>query len=122
MVMASADLQGKPQAATVEYVMDGNTLLINTFTYYRKYPNLLANPQVACVITEAENKTLQFDAKIVLLEGDEAETVRQLMIKKKPQAANFFIDETTRFFRISPTWMRLRDYTVKPLKVTELTL
>ena len=39
MTLATSDLEGKPEAATVEYVVDGDSLLINTFISYRKYKN-----------------------------------------------------------------------------------
>jgi uncharacterized pyridoxamine 5'-phosphate oxidase family protein len=119
MTLATATGDGKPEAATVEYVLDGSDLLINTYVYYRKYKNLVDNPFVACVITTADDKTLQFDGRIEQLDGDNARDAKQKMLKAEPDFANFFNDNDTRFFRITPTWMRLRDYTKEPLEVTE---
>ena len=119
MALATAGIDNKPEVATVEYVLDGETLLINTFMHYRKYTNLISNPQVACVVTTGEEITLQFDASIEQLEGAEAEVAKQRMLKVEPDFADFFNDVTTRFFRVTPTWMRLRDYTKQPLEVTE---
>jgi len=120
MTLATSSVEGKPEAATVEYVMDGDELLINTFTYYRKYKNLLENPYVACVITTGQEKTLQFDGSIELLKSEDAENAKQKMLIADPDFANFFNDNETRFFKITPTWMILRDYTEHPMKVYEL--
>jgi uncharacterized pyridoxamine 5'-phosphate oxidase family protein len=111
MTLATADNSGKPEAATVEYVMDGEDLLVNTYTYYRKFNNLINNPQVACVITHGEEYTLQFDAKVSVLDSIDADEAKAKMIAKEPGFADFFNDKDTRFFRVSPYWMRLRDYT-----------
>jgi uncharacterized pyridoxamine 5'-phosphate oxidase family protein len=121
MALATASKAGKPEVATVEYVLDGDELLINTYTYYRKYQNLLGNPQVACVITANHDQTLQFEGGIRQLEGKEAEDAKQKMLVAEPDFADFFNDNDTRFFRISPTWMRLRDYTKEPMETTEYT-
>lgn len=119
MALATANKSSKPEVATVEYVLDGDDLLLNTFVYYRKYTNLTNNPQVACVVTTGEDKTLQFDADVIALDGSEADSVRQKMLEEEPNFADFFNDTDTRFFRLRPTWMRLRDYTNGPVKEIE---
>jgi uncharacterized pyridoxamine 5'-phosphate oxidase family protein len=121
MTLATSSKQGKPEAATVEYVLDGDELLVNTYTYYRKYQNILDNPQVACVVTTNHDMTLQFDGTIKLLDGDDAQYAKRKMLEVEPDFADFFNDSDTRFFRIAPTWMRLRDYTKEPMEVTEYT-
>jgi hypothetical protein len=63
--------------------------------------------------------TLQFNATAVELVGGEADLAKSKLLKFDPGFEGFFNDESTRFFKISPTWMRLRDYTQNPLKVTE---
>jgi nitroimidazol reductase NimA-like FMN-containing flavoprotein (pyridoxamine 5'-phosphate oxidase superfamily) len=120
MALATANKQGKPEVATVEYVLDGDALLVNTFVHYRKYENITNNPQVACVITTGHDMTLQFEGTIRELEGSEASTARQKMLTAEPDFADYFNDEHTRFFTITPTWMRLRDYTKDPMQVLEL--
>ncbi len=122
MTLATSSSESKPEAATVEYVLDGDELLINTFTYYRKYKNLLENPFVACVITTSHEKTLQLDARITLLSGEDAVSAEQKMLIADPDFANFFSENDTRFFKITPTWMRLRDYTKQPMSVHEVSI
>lgn len=119
MSLATSSKQGKPEVATVEYVIDDEGLLINTYVHYRKYKNLIDNPQVACVITTNHDITLQLVGNIQQLAGDSALQAKQKMLEAEPDFVDFFNDPDTRFFRITPTWMRLRDYTKKPMQVTE---
>jgi len=119
MTLATASKTGKPEAATVEYVVDGDDLLINTYQYYRKYQNLLDNPQVACVITTNHDMTLQFEARADLLKDEDAEYAKQKLLEFEPDFAHFFNNKDTRFCRITPTWMRLRDYTKEPMQELE---
>lgn len=119
MALATSSSDGKPELATVGYVLDGDTLLINTYTRYRKYKNLTTNPQVACVVTTSHDMTLQIDGKAEKLEGREAEDVKQKMLEAQPDFIHFITDSDARFFRITPTWMRLRDYTKEPMQTIE---
>jgi uncharacterized pyridoxamine 5'-phosphate oxidase family protein len=119
MALATSSKQGKPEVATVEYVIDGDDLLINTYVYYRKYKNISNNPNVACVVTTNHDMTLQFDGNIKQLEGEEATYAKQKMLEVEPDFADYFSDEDTRFFRITLTWMRLRDYTKESMEETE---
>ena len=122
MSLATATTKGDPEVATVGYVLDDGDLLINTFEHYRKYPNLINNPQAACVITQNGNKTLQIQVVVKLLQSNDAADAKQKMLVVEPGMASFFDDPRTRFFRLTPTWMRLRDYTRNPMQVTEVKL
>ena len=119
MGLATSDKHGKPEVATVKYVLDGDSLLLNTFVHYRKYRNLVDNPVVACVVTTGHERTLQFEGTVEELKGSAAEDAKTKMLAVDPEFGKFFINEDTRFFRITPDWMRLRDYTVTPMLVTE---
>lgn len=115
MTLATASAEGKPEAATIKYVVDGDNLLFNvTSTDYRKYKNLLANPEVACVIT-ADHTTVQFEALTQEVQGPLALEIKSKMLEADPTFANYFTDKT-RFFIIRPTWMRLQDYGKKPVE------
>lgn len=119
MALATASADGKPEVATVEYMVDGDSLLINTFVQYRKYQNLLQNGRVAGAVTAGHDWTLQFDAIASELHGGEAADAKQKLLTFDPSFTDYFSEENTRFFRIVPTWMRLRDYTKQPLQVVE---
>lgn len=122
MSLATASADAVPEVATVEYLVDGDSLLINTVVQYRKYGNLVTNPKVAGVVTTGHEKTLQFNATVVELADVEAEQAKQKLLAFDPSFKDFFSEENTRFFRISPTWLRLRDYTQQPMKVIELNI
>ena len=109
MTLATASSESKPEAATVKPIIDGASLLVNTYVHYRKYKNLSENPQVSCVFTLDLNTTLQIDAVAEELRDEAALAAQEHMVKQEPDFANFF-DEDTRFFKITPQWMRLRDY------------
>jgi uncharacterized pyridoxamine 5'-phosphate oxidase family protein len=115
LTLATVSEKGKPEAASMRYVVDGdNILLFVTNKSYRKYRNLLANPEVACVVT-AERLTLQFDAMTQEVSGPLAEDTKQKIIEVLPEQAQY-MTEDTRFFTISPTWMRMQDYNKRPVE------
>lgn len=114
MTLATADASGKPEAATVRHIVDGDSVLVNIFDHYRKYQNLLDNPRVACVMTVNHDTTLQFDGTAEILSGAAAEQAMATMLAEEPDFMNYFDKEHTKFLKITPTWMRLRDYTTDP--------
>lgn len=119
MALATASVDGKPEVATVEYLVDGTDLLMNTFAPYRKYPNMVQNGRVAGVITHEHDWTLQFDGVATELHGDDALRAKEKLVAFDPGFLKFFDETKTRFFRIKPTWMRLRDYTEQPIRIVE---
>ena len=121
MTLATASTDGRPEAATVGYVVDGDSLLINTFEYYRKYQNLKANPRVACVITTGEDKTLQFECTAQEAQGADADIVRQKIFDAGASSEVFLQNKSTRFFLLTPTWFSLRDYSQDAMQVIEYT-
>jgi general stress protein 26 len=120
MVLATATNDGKPESATIGYVVYDDRLLFNTYTHYRKYPNLISNPRVSCVVTSSDNNaTLQLDGLVSLLKDEELAKAKDFMTKDWPEETKYFADERTRFFTIKPTWMRLRDYRTNPATIIE---
>lgn len=73
--LATADLRGRPHAATVYCVMDDDlNVYFSTGTRGRKYENLMARPEVAMVITDEKNvATMQMSGVATSLEGSEIE-------------------------------------------------
>lgn len=120
MTLATSSPDGKPEAATVGYVVYGDKLLFNTYSHYRKYPNLTDNPRVSCVVTSDDlNATLQLDGTVELLEGKDLKAAKEFMVKDWPEEVKYFTDDRTRFFIITPTWVRLRDYNTTPPTLIE---
>jgi general stress protein 26 len=106
-VLATASLDGKPEAATIEYVSDADwNLYFETFPTYRKYANLKSNPQASVVITQ-DPHTIQMDGVVVELTGKESNNAKQLLIAKHGIGSGYYEDPAIRFFRFTPTWIRL---------------
>ena len=105
--LATASLQGKPEAATIEYGEDeGMNLFFETFLSYRKYLNLKSNPKASIVITEVPH-TIQMDGNVEELSGDEAEVAKQLLVKKHGEGSGFYSDPEIKFFKFTPNWIRV---------------
>lgn len=105
-VLASASPDGKPEAATIEYAEEGFTLYFETFPSYRKYKNLKSNPRASIVVTEVPH-TIQMDGTVEELEGKEVQTAKNLLTKKHGKGSGFYEDPDIRFFRFSPSWIRI---------------
>ena len=106
-VLATSSLEGKPEAATMEYAEDEDmNLYFESFPNYRKYPNLKSNPKVSIVITEVPH-TIQTDGTVTELSGDEAEAAKQRLIKKHGGGSGFYSDPDIKFFKFTPTWIRV---------------
>ncbi len=115
MTLATVSAEGKPEAASMRYAVDGDNIqLFITYKSYRKYHNLLTHPEVACVIT-ADRRTLQFEALSQEVTGPLAMDVRQKILAALPLMEEFMSEET-RYFTISPTWMRMQDYNKRPVE------
>jgi hypothetical protein len=104
--LATASLDGKPEAATIQYASKDFELYFETMTSYRKYANLRMNPQASVVITELP-KTLQMDGIVKQLSGNDADGARQLLVIKLGEVPTFYRSPDIRFFSFTPTWIRL---------------
>ena len=120
MALATVTATGRPEVATVEYLLDGEDLLMSTYVQYRKYQNLLSDGHIAAVITTGHEKTLQLEGIASELENEAVAEAKSKLLNFEPDFAAYF-DENTRFFQIRLTWMRLRDYTQESLQITEVT-
>ena len=106
-VLATASLEGKPEAATIEYVADKESnLYFETFPSYRKYTNLKKNPQASVVITQVPH-TLQMDGSVTELSGIAALKAKALLIKKHGLGSGFYFNSTIKFFKFIPIWIRV---------------
>lgn len=106
-VLATASLTGKPEAATIEYVSDAESnLYFETFPTYRKYANLKSNPQASIVITQ-DPHTIQMDGTVAELSGVEAEAAKKRLIAKHGEGSGYYADSQIKFFKFTPTWIRI---------------
>lgn len=106
-VLATASLQGVPEAATIKYAEDEQfNLYFETLCTNRKYNNLVSNPKASVVVTEKPH-TLQIDGSVEEMTGLEGEHVKARLIAKDGPSVLFDHSEI-RFFRFTPTWIRIR--------------
>jgi general stress protein 26 len=104
-VLATASNDGKPEAATIEYVTgEGFELYFETFVGYGKYPNLKQNRRVSIVITELPH-TIQMDGIAEELQGSAALEAKKRMAAKHDHA--FYNDPHIRFFKFTQQWIRI---------------
>jgi len=109
MTLATASKDGRPEAAMMRYILkDDYVLFYVTSKRYRKYQNLLANPNAACVVTN-DSKTLQIDATPEPIGTDDEAIIRELFMEHYPDRARKFTEDS-RFFKLKPSWMKMQDY------------
>ncbi len=113
--------EGKPEAAVVEFgEMPNLELVFNTICHYRKYKNLLKNRHVALVIGWDKNVTVQYEGVVSEISGKASEKYRKAFWKKNPKAKKWEANPDTRFFKVTPTWVRYADLGKKPWEIFEV--
>ncbi len=114
-VLATSDESGNPEAATIEFVMDGEgRIIFDTSTAYRKYGNIIRNSRVAIALgSGGENKGAQYEGIAEELSGKALEEAKAVYFAENPDARKWDALPETVYFRVTPTFMRLRDYTSK---------
>lgn len=115
VTLAFIGKDGKPEAASIKYVLDGDSLLVDiTSSSYRAYIDHLKDSQIACVVSE-DRITLQFQAHCHVLDGDRATDAKHKLAQKHPKLAEHF-NPKSKFFMITPIWMRMQDYNKNPIE------
>lgn len=105
--LATASLQGKPEAATIGYVADEMyNLYFESFPKYRKYQNIKSNPKVSIVITTQE-MDIQMDGAVSELSGDDAESAKQKIIEKRGKGSGYLFAPDVLIFKFTPSWIRV---------------
>lgn len=66
------------------------------------------NPNVAAVIGGEKGITVQYERKAVELQGAELEKYQAIFHQKHPKS-NWHTHPQTRFFKITPLWLRYSD-------------
>lgn len=110
-IISTVTPTGKPEAAAIEYgTTDDLEVVFDTFTTYRKYTNILANPYIAFVVF-SESATIQYEGKArEISEGSELHDLKSVFFSQVPEAQRFDGLRNTRFFKVKPSWVRYRDY------------
>ena len=121
MVIATVNVDGKPEAAVVEYgESDDLELIFDTYTSSRKYKNLQQNPSVACTIGWDENITIQYEGIATELRGEELQKFKDLYFAKNERARKWENREGITYFKITPKWIRYSDLNTDPWTIFEI--
>ncbi len=108
-VLSTISLLNTPESAVIKFAITDNfEIIFNTYTTYRKYNNLQANPAVAVVIGGEKGITVQYEGKAQELSGKELEKYKEIFHQKNSKS-NWHTHPETRFFKITPTWLRYSD-------------
>jgi hypothetical protein len=119
--LATVSKNNKPEVAIVEFSVLANLeLIFDTYSTFRKYNNLLANPSIALVIGWDKNITVQYEGDTLELKGNELETCRNIHLKRFPDAIKFEQYFGMKYFKITPAWIRYLDTNLFPWKKVEL--
>lgn len=124
-VIATANMQGEPEAATINYFVDDDfNLFFITRKDTRKHANLLANPRVAIVVgTEPEPHTVQLQGDAVFLENEDELKAFSDALELRPELFQLYFASMRRhpifpraqesdvsIIRVDIRWLRWLDY------------
>ncbi len=125
VTLATADVHGRAQAATVGIaVTPERGLIFDTLESTRKYPNLIANPKVALVIGwDATGRTIQYEGEAELLTPGtlEFEHLQGIYLERFPSGRERLTWPGLCYFHVRPTWIRYSDFRTPPPRIFELT-
>lgn len=111
-VLASINPSGQPEAATVGFSHDNKfKFLVATNKNTRKYQNLTDNPRVAVVVGVEGEKTLQYEGTAQEVSQAQLGERLEQHFQKVPGAKKFAQEAGQTYFLITPSWLRLTDYT-----------
>lgn len=107
-VLATASRSGKPQVAFLSYANDRKVnLYFYTLNDSRKYKNLITNPRVGAAIY-SDVGYLQLDGVAKELRGIPEHVAQRLLIARIGKRSEYHDDPRVRYFRLKPTWIRVR--------------
>ena len=125
-VEATVTEDGTPQAALIGIaVTDRLEVVFDTVASTRKLANLRTNPRIALVIggwSDGDPRTLQYDGVADFPSGAELERLRAAYFAAFPDGPTRLAWPGITYVRVTPTWLRLSDYTVTPPVFLEITL
>jgi pyridoxine/pyridoxamine 5'-phosphate oxidase len=120
-VVGSISPDGSPQSALVGIaVTEDLEIIFDTLNSTRKYRNLVANPSASVVVGWEDEKTVQFEGKAFLPEGDALERYRSVYFAKWPDGPSRLSWPGLVHFVVRPKWIRYSDFS-QPLVVVEET-
>ncbi len=123
VTLATSDAHGKVQAAVIGVaVSERRELVFDTLESTRKYPNLIANPQVAVTIGWDDHRTIQLEGTAELLVPGTATyaSLQALYLARFPSGSERVGWPGIAYFRVRPSWLRYSDYRSGEPRIFEL--
>ena len=121
-VMATSNQENnQPEAAVIGFAeQDDLSLIVGTSNESRKYQNMQTNNKVALVIGWDSVGTVQYEGTIEELPVEDSAKYVEIMAVKNPFSRRFGDRPDQRYFRITPTWIRLVDHSKSPDGIHEI--
>ena len=123
-VLATANLDGKPEAAVMAYAINSNfEIYMFTEPTTRKWQNILRCPRVALVVGGTnDDPEIQLDGTCVGLTDKERTSIPQYVLSVHPEWKDYFSSPTGEWIKVVPSWARYSDFSRDPLKIVEMYL
>ncbi|CAN5171987.1 hypothetical protein BH09PAT2_BH09PAT2_10770 [soil metagenome] len=118
-ILSTVDIIGKPQSAVMAYaVQDDLKIILSTHDNTRKYMNIEKNPNVSLVFGwNFKDYNVQYEGVAELI-TDNSE-IEEIYFFANPKLIQFKDQIGMAYIRVTPTWIRLTDFSVHPAKVQE---
>lgn len=116
-VLATVSAKGDPEAALVGFAVAPDLRLIfDTVSTSRKYKNLIQNGAIALVIGWEDDRTVQYEGRVKILEGNEFDSMLELYFNVFPdgrERKENWKDIT--YFVVVPQWIRYSEFKIPPI-------
>jgi uncharacterized pyridoxamine 5'-phosphate oxidase family protein len=116
-VLSTVTTDGNPEAALVGFAVSPDLrLIIDTVRTSRKFSNLAQNSSVALVIGWENERTLQYEGRVIFQAGKEFNRMLELYLKAFPMAKErekYWKDIA--HFIVVPEWIRYSDFNEPPV-------
>src|SRR3989344_2861189 len=107
--------------AVVDFAQTENLeLIFHTLASTRKAQNIQINKNVAFVIGWDENITVQYEGEVGEISDSELEQDKKLYLLKIPEAVKWINEDESKFFKVSPRWIRYSDLNLDPWEIFEV--
>lgn len=123
-VMATSSIGCNPECAVLTYVVHEDlSITISTHSKSRKWKNLEQNRRVALTFgCEFGKPNIQYEGIAELfVEGKDHQWHEEVYFKEHPDLIKFKGPDTV-FLKVTPTWIRLTDYSSHPPRIEEKTI
>lgn len=116
-VVATVSAKGDPEAALVGFAAAPDLRLIfDTVSTSRKYKNLIQNGSIALVIGWDAEKTVQYEGRVKILEGNEMDSMLEVYFKVFPEARDRKENwKDITYFVVVPQWIRYSEFKIPPI-------